>query len=134
VKIVNIIVMSYMVVTVVTLKHELKNMSKVTCLDNIVPNNINMFVTYVTQSFHIHSTSKNIKILFIRYIKVNTVFSDLLQNIMDNTIDSIIRNPWCVENIMVFNFFCCPECEYQGKTAITFQSHATKLHPRVRTN
>ena len=38
-------------------------------------------------------------------------------------------NPWVVESIMDFNFFCCPECQYQGKTAKSFESHAIESHP-----
>ena len=38
-------------------------------------------------------------------------------------------NPWVVESIMDFNFFCCPECQYQGKTAKSFEFHAIETHP-----
>ena len=41
-------------------------------------------------------------------------------------------NPWGVESIMDFNFFCCPECHYQGKTAKSFEFHAIETHPRSK--
>ena len=25
------------------------------------------------------------------------------------------QNPWLVENIEAFNFYCCPECDFQSK-------------------
>ena len=33
-------------------------------------------------------------------------------------------NPWEVDSIMEFNFFLCPECEYQTKESTSFKIHA----------
>ena len=39
-------------------------------------------------------------------------------------------NPWEVENIFDFSFFCCPECVYRSKEEFEFQAHALQNHPR----
>lgn len=38
-------------------------------------------------------------------------------------------NPWNGKDVMDFNFFCCPECDYQSKTVTLFQNHALDSHP-----
>ena len=38
-------------------------------------------------------------------------------------------NPWQVESIHAFNFFCCPECVYRSKEEFDFQAHALHNHP-----
>ena len=42
-------------------------------------------------------------------------------------------NPWQVENIHVFSYFCCPECVYRSKEEILFQDHAITNHPHAQT-
>ena len=37
-------------------------------------------------------------------------------------------NPWKVENILEFNFFCCPECTFQSKEQLNFAVHAVENH------
>ena len=37
-------------------------------------------------------------------------------------------NPWKVENILDFNFFCCPECTFQSKEQLNFAIHAIENH------
>ena len=37
-------------------------------------------------------------------------------------------NPWNVQTIYDFNFFCCPECVYRSKDEIAFQAHALQNH------
>ena len=37
-------------------------------------------------------------------------------------------NPWKVENILDFNFFCCPECTFQSKEQLNFAVHAVENH------
>ena len=39
-------------------------------------------------------------------------------------------NPWLVESIEAFNFFCCPECVYRCQDEFTFQVHALQNHPQ----
>jgi hypothetical protein len=39
-------------------------------------------------------------------------------------------NPWLVESIEVFNFFCCPECVYRSQEEFSFQVHALQNHPQ----
>ena len=41
-------------------------------------------------------------------------------------------NPWAVPDIMVFNYFLCPECNFQAKTPPLFENHATENHPRAK--
>ena len=41
-------------------------------------------------------------------------------------------NPWAVPDIMVFNYFLCPECNFQAKTSPLFENHATENHPRAK--
>ncbi len=45
----------------------------------------------------------------------------------------VIHNPWQVANLMVFSYFCCPECDYKCQAASKFQDHAMHNHPLVRT-
>ena len=42
-------------------------------------------------------------------------------------------NPWQVENIEVFNYYCCPECVYRAKEEFDFQVHAIQNHVQSRT-
>ena len=42
-------------------------------------------------------------------------------------------NPWRVDNIQAFNYFCCPECVYRSKEELTFQAHALQNHPQSET-
>jgi hypothetical protein len=42
-----------------------------------------------------------------------------------------VNNPWHVESINDFSFFCCPECVYRSKADIDFEAHAIKTHPKV---
>ena len=42
------------------------------------------------------------------------------------------KNPWAVESIMAFNFFLCPECDFQAKTPPNFENHALENHPRSK--
>ena len=45
---------------------------------------------------------------------------------------SIQSNPWQVDDIGIFSFFCCPECNYRGKTVPDFQVHAIINHPNSK--
>ena len=37
-------------------------------------------------------------------------------------------NPWLVESIEAFSFYCCPECVFRSKEANFFQVHALQNH------
>jgi hypothetical protein len=37
-------------------------------------------------------------------------------------------NPWLVESIEAFNFYCCPECNFRSNEANFFQVHALQNH------
>ena len=37
-------------------------------------------------------------------------------------------NPWLVESIEAFSFYCCPECQFRSNEAIFFQAHALQNH------
>ena len=42
-------------------------------------------------------------------------------------------NPWNVQSIQDFNFFCCPECVYRSKEEFEFQEHALQKHEHSKT-
>ena len=37
-------------------------------------------------------------------------------------------NPWKVQNIHEFNYYCCPECVFRSKEECFFQVHALQNH------
>ena len=37
-------------------------------------------------------------------------------------------NPWNVQSIHDFNYFCCPECVYRSQEEFAFQAHALQNH------
>ena len=47
--------------------------------------------------------------------------------------DKMAGNPWRVDSIQSFNYFCCPECVYRSKEELTFQAHALQNHPQSET-
>ena len=38
------------------------------------------------------------------------------------------QNPWAVENIKAFSFYCCPECDFKSKDGNYFKRHAMESH------
>ena len=46
---------------------------------------------------------------------------------------SLALNPWQVESLDAFSFFCCPECVYRAKEPNSFQVHALQNHPQSAT-
>lgn len=38
-------------------------------------------------------------------------------------------NPWDVDSLEAFTFFCCPECDYKSRESMLFEGHALKNHP-----
>ena len=40
-------------------------------------------------------------------------------------------NPWNVQQLEDFLFFCCPECEDKSSTKAIFINHALVEHPKV---
>ena len=38
------------------------------------------------------------------------------------------KNPWMVESIEAFSFYCCPECVFRSKDESFFQRHALQNH------
>ncbi len=41
-------------------------------------------------------------------------------------------NPWEVDTLKEFCFYCCPECDFRSKSESPFQSHALKNHPKAQ--
>jgi hypothetical protein len=41
-------------------------------------------------------------------------------------------NPWAVDELKVFLFFCCPECPDRCPSAESFVNHALSFHPQAR--
>ena len=42
------------------------------------------------------------------------------------------QNPWAVENIKAFSFYCCPECDFKSKDGNYFKRHAVESHNRSK--
>ena len=40
------------------------------------------------------------------------------------------RNPWLVDSLDAFSYWCCPECVYRSKDTSSFQAHALQNHPQ----
>ncbi len=40
-------------------------------------------------------------------------------------------NPWDVDNVNHFLFYCCPECPFSAKAVVNFKDHAVDNHPKV---
>ena len=38
------------------------------------------------------------------------------------------KNPWLVESIEAFSYYCCPECVFRTKEESFFQTHALQNH------
>ena len=43
-----------------------------------------------------------------------------------------IENPWNVENLEEFLYFCCPECDLKDQSKIEFLQHALEQHPKAK--
>ncbi len=43
-----------------------------------------------------------------------------------------VANPWSIKNLDEFMFYCCPQCDHQTKSQITFLNHAFLIHPEVK--
>ena len=48
----------------------------------------------------------------------------------ENPVSAI--NPWTVNAVNAFSFFCCPECDYKSKAVPLFMNHAAKNHPDAK--
>ena len=42
------------------------------------------------------------------------------------------QNPWIVENIEEFSFYCCPECDFKSKQGGSFKRHALECHKKSK--
>ena len=42
------------------------------------------------------------------------------------------KNPWAVETIEVFSFYCCPECDFKAKKEDRFKRHAIESHNKSK--
>ena len=52
--------------------------------------------------------------------------NELMEEVPDN--DEF--NPWSVENLEYFLYYCCPECEEKCQVAENFVAHALTYHPK----
>ena len=46
--------------------------------------------------------------------------------------ETIINNPWEVETLDAYLYYCCPECEHKCKTKPLFVDHAYSCHPEAK--
>ena len=44
--------------------------------------------------------------------------------------EEVKHNPWSVESIEEFRFYCCPECDIKEMNKRDFLRHAAAAHPR----
>ena len=49
----------------------------------------------------------------------------------DPSAEDTKHNPWSVENLDEFLYFCCPECDNKTQSKTGFINHAYLNHPRV---
>ena len=42
------------------------------------------------------------------------------------------QNPWIVESIEAFSFYCCPECDFKSKDKEYFKRHAMESHNKSK--
>ena len=42
------------------------------------------------------------------------------------------KNPWLVENIEEFSFYCCPECDFRSRDRDHFKRHAMESHNKSK--
>ena len=42
------------------------------------------------------------------------------------------QNPWTVENIEAFSFYCCLECDFKSKKGDYFKKHAMESHNKSK--
>ena len=42
------------------------------------------------------------------------------------------NNPWSVNNLKDFQFYCCPECDIKEKYLETFLQHALNEHDKAK--
>ena len=46
--------------------------------------------------------------------------------------ENITENPWNVENLEEFLYFCCPECNLKDPSKMNFLQHALEQHPKAK--
>ncbi len=53
--------------------------------------------------------------------------------IMDQTDEQLlgVPNPWSIDDLEEFLFYCCPQCDHQAKGRVSFLNHAFLSHPEV---
>ena len=44
--------------------------------------------------------------------------------------DKLVVNPWSVQSIYDFSYFCCPECDSKWQFKQDFIDHAFNTHPK----
>ena len=41
-------------------------------------------------------------------------------------------NPWSVDNLDIYLYYCCPQCDHKAKTKSLFVDHAHSAHPESK--
>ena len=44
------------------------------------------------------------------------------------------QNPWSVDNLDEYLFYCCPQCDHKSKCKPSFVQHALFKHPEAKEN
>ena len=50
----------------------------------------------------------------------------------ENKIDVEFENPWNVEDLDEFLYYCCPECDLRDQSKIQFLQHALEQHSKAK--
>ena len=61
-------------------------------------------------------------------VKVRSLISDSKTVVSKTFKMAFNKNPWMVESIESFSFYCCPECVFRSKEETFFQAHALQNH------
>jgi hypothetical protein len=69
----------------------------------------------------------------IKFSNKNIGFYLFISEIMEDfDIKCVASNPWQVQSINDFSFYCCPECVYRSRGDTDFEAHAVLTHPQAK--
>jgi hypothetical protein len=63
--------------------------------------------------------------------EVEEVKDSTLANVSQQSLLAIRTNPWSVDHVDEFLFYCCPQCDHKYKSKNLFVDHAFLNHPEV---
>ena len=78
-------------------------------------------MTFVTKQYFLN---------FYRMATTELPDMDFLQNVKEES-SGTFTNPWFVQTLDDFLYYCCPECNYKCQFHDEFHHHALISHPMV---